>query len=456
MSSTTKNKFAHARRLAEMCCIDLQPFSTCQRLGFQKYVKHLDPNITFPSATTVATGALNDVYDVYLSSIKKLTSSCPNNINIVLDMWTDKYKKISYINIKIHYSVNFDLKCISLKTEHFPHPHTGRAVADKVIETIEFFGLQNKKIKAVTDGGSNIVSAMKIKNIERLNCIAHSLHRFITYDILCNDAFEDLNNIILKIKQIYRTLTYRREDILEIQQLKENEKIFEILQNLQNITNCIDCDDNIVFGEMELELEAAIKNPSLPSLKNSVETRWNSILSMLKSFSQNCEVINIVLLKMKRELLLIPSMEQELIKEFVEFLEIFSEATTYMQGQKYATISCVIYFHENIMSKFINQEGKSSFGIMINLYIFAKQHFSERFKILKVHLIAALLDPCQKNWSTLNKYVKKIPSQNVPDTFVLENEFENHLSKEILLYREIKNQDIGVDVYEEPPAKKEV
>lgn len=43
-------------------------------------------------------------------------------------MWTDKYKKISYINIKIHYSVNFDLKCISLKTEHFPHPHTGRAV----------------------------------------------------------------------------------------------------------------------------------------------------------------------------------------------------------------------------------------------------------------------------------------------------------------------------------------
>lgn len=127
-------------------------------------------------------------------------------------------------------------------------------------------------------------------------------------------------------------------------------------------------------------------------------------------------------------------MEHELIKEFVEFLEIFSEATTYMQGQKYATISCIIYFHENIMSKFINQEAKSSFGIMINLYIFAKQHFSERFKILRVHLIASLLDPCQKNWSTLNKYVKKIPSQNVPDTFVLENEFENHLSKFIIYY----------------------
>lgn len=52
----------------------------------------------------------------------------------------------------------------------------------------------------MTDSGSNIVFAMKIKNIEHLNlnCIDHSLHRF------CND---DLNNIILKIKQIYRILT---------------------------------------------------------------------------------------------------------------------------------------------------------------------------------------------------------------------------------------------------------
>ena len=120
-------------------------------------------------------------------------------------------------------------------------------------------------------------------------------------------------------------------------------------------------------------------------------------------------------------------MEQVLIKEFVEFLEIVSEATTYMQGQKYATISFVIYFYENIMSKFSKHGDSSSFAIIINLYIFAKQHFSERFKVLKVHLIAALLDPCQKNWSTSNKYVKMIPSQNVLDTFVLESECENHL-----------------------------
>lgn len=231
-SSSGNSKFATARRIAEMCCIDLQPFHIVKREGFRKYITHIDPTVTFPTAKTVATTALNDVYDVYFEAIKDILLKCPNNINLVLDMWTDRFKKISYINIKIHFAEEFSLKCVSLKTEHFPHPHTGKAVGEKVLQTLQFFKLENKKIRAVSDGGSNIVSAMKIQNIERFGCLAHTLHRFLTYDILTNPLFSSLNQIILKLKNIFRAVTYRGEEIEKIQTLKENQNLYEIIRNI--------------------------------------------------------------------------------------------------------------------------------------------------------------------------------------------------------------------------------
>ncbi|XP_046812217.1 uncharacterized protein LOC124421304 [Lucilia cuprina] len=229
-----------------------------------------------------------------------------------------------------------------------------------------------------------------------------------------------------------------------------------MLTKIQNITNCIECDENIVFSDIESEIEAVLKNPHLPTLKNSVETRWNSLLNMIKSFSLNCEVINIVLLKIKKEELLIPAMQGELIKDFADFLEIFAEATTYMQGLEYATTSTAIYFYENIYTTLLQKGENSSFGIILHLHNFAKQNFCKRFNITKLHLVSALMDPCQKNWSNLMKYIKKIPANvGVPDTFVLENEVENYITKENLILQKIKKYGIEINIPEEPPAKKE-
>lgn len=49
---------------------------------------------------------------------------------------------------------------------------------------------------------------------------------------------------------------------------------------------------------------------------------------MIQSFTDNVDVINIVLSKLKKETLLISDMEQEMLKEFGEFLSICSDATT--------------------------------------------------------------------------------------------------------------------------------
>lgn len=455
-----KTKFAHARRLAEMCCVDLQPFNIVEKIGFQKYAHYIDKSLTFPTATTVATTALNDVYNVYLCAVKESLKNCPKDISLVLDMWTDKYRKISYINIKIHYCENFNIKIVSLKTEHFPHPHTGELVARNVADTLEQFGLQNKNITAVSDGGSNIIKSLRIQTIVRFSCLAHSLHLFITSDILENTAFTCLRDTIMKMKHIFRCLNYRSEDIRRIQIVQENSECCKIINKIEQVCKCLESDDSISIGDFEEQLEEATSFHYSQSLKNPVVTRWNSVLVMIKSFSENFLPINMILLKVRSENLIITEMQKELIIEFGKFLDIFSEATTYLQGQQYATISSCIYFYENIHSKLIEREITSTFGIIIELYSFAKECFCKRFKIMKVHLVAALLDPCQKNWSLLECYVKRYPDwMNVPENYVLENEVENYVTKEQIIYREILSRNLYTEnsmeiiSLEEPPRK---
>lgn len=441
-STMSKNdKFQNARRLAEMCCIDLQPFYIIERSGFQKYVKSLNPKTHFPRAYTVSSTALNDVYDVYLNRVKDKLKNSTNHICLVLDMWTDKHKRLSYINIKVHYCQQFKLEVVTLKTEIFPRPHTATAVAEKIKVSLMEFNLSNKNICAVTDGGSNIVAALKTENISRYGCIAHALHRFLSHDVLNNKSFNHINTIISKLKDVYRSLMYSSEEITRLQNIEEQNKIMQFLEESQKILEEQDKIENFPCGDDDFceSSDKLINAKHSISLKNSVPTRWNSLLSMFTSFEQNIDAINIALLKVKRENLIIPEMEKQIIKEVLVFLKIFEKATWYLQGQKYATLSSCIYFYENIICCLEKTESESCFDLTIKLCRFAIDNFGKRFKILKIHLLAALLDPCQKNWVTLENYCKKIPINCKAEcSFELKMDFIHHKTKEDLLLEQIK------------------
>ncbi|KAI8118760.1 Transposable element Hobo transposase [Lucilia cuprina] len=435
------NKFQHARRLAEMCCIDLQPFSIVEREGFQKYLKFYDPNINFPSSYTVSSTALNDVYNVYYNHVQTILKTSPTNMTLVLDMWSDRYKRLSYINFKFHFCQNFEMQVITLKTEIFPRPHTSSAVSTKIQETIVEFGLENKELCAVTDGGTNIIAALKKENIVRYGCLAHALHRFLMHDVLNEDSFKHINAIIQKLKGIFRSLMYSSEEIGKLHNLKEQDELTKILIESQYIAQNFEYEERFAVGDdnFDNEVEKALMFNQHASLKNSVPTRWNSLLEMLRSFLKNIDIINIALLRVKKDPLIIPEMEKEIIKEFCNYLQIFEDGTKYLQGQKYPTVSACIYFYESIISSLEKVEEDSCFDLTIKLCRFSKVNLRKRFKLMKIHLLAAILDPCQKNWLVLDNYVKKISKFNyVQNTVVLDEDSDFPISKEDLLINEIK------------------
>lgn len=78
----------------------------------------------------------------------------------------------------------------------------------------------------------------------------------------------------------------------------------------------------------------------------------------------------------------------------------------------------------------------------------------------KVHVLAALMDPCQKDWSTLNKYISKIPNSKVPDTFQLKDDVDNPTTFVDIIYQVMQSHKIDECPSTsagsgEPPAKKD-
>lgn len=100
-----------------------------------------------------------------------------------------------------------------MKTELFKHPHTGARIKENIKNTLLEFGLQDKTVTAVTDNGSYVISGLRLAKIDRLPCTAHSLHLFLSKDIFKKSP--TLDTIVTKLKPIYRTLTYKYDDLIK-------------------------------------------------------------------------------------------------------------------------------------------------------------------------------------------------------------------------------------------------
>ena len=77
------------------------------------------------------------------------------------------------------------------------------------------------------------------------------------------------------------------------------------------------------------------------SLKQEVETCWNSKLEMLESINDQFEKISNLLLK-RDELGKIENIDSNILQILINFLKKFQEASNFLEGSKYPTLHIVI------------------------------------------------------------------------------------------------------------------
>ncbi|KAI4811469.1 hypothetical protein KUCAC02_014374 [Chaenocephalus aceratus] len=179
---------------------------------------------------------------------------------VTLDMWTDDYRKISYLCHTIHY-INSKWELVERVLSTSEWDSTLRKTSDNIkpaiIQALRRYSIEDffTKLVYVTDRGSNIVAALR--SVTRLSCAAHILNTVLYTTIgkpSQEDAFgEEVTTLVTGAKSL---VTYFKQ--------------------------------------------TSLQNRLKKTLKASVETRWNSVHTMLESISCQYEDVRALLLEREK------------------------------------------------------------------------------------------------------------------------------------------------------------
>ncbi|KAH9102997.1 hypothetical protein AeMF1_020563 [Aphanomyces euteiches] len=143
------------------------------------------------------------------------------------------------------------------------------------------------------------------------------------------------------------------------------------------------------------------------TLKQENATRWNSLLRCLRSIYDMFDKV-VDILKKKGELSKVSNIPQTLLKEFIDFLDVFQQATLALEQFKQPTLHKVIYWRhvlhchmQPVLADILGTDGnveknKDSASIAAIKKIL-QPILVEKFVVQDLHVQGALLDPKMKN-----------------------------------------------------------
>lgn len=405
------NSFQLSRQITLWLCRDLLPFNTIAHSGFQDFcvaAKIVKTAGNLPSTRTLALTALDDVYQVTYAKFLKKIKNIPTVISVTFDFWTDNVKRSSYITFTGHWIENFTMVSVVFKTEAFPHPHTGERIQAAFEDLKTEFGLREKTILAVTDGGSNVIKACRLMQIDRMQCIAHGLHNLIIHDLLKNEEMTHVSDVIKKIKKMLMALTYKYDELTKAHSNAIDKKLVDLIDIAVSLQEVFEAEDSVRVHEEDKELFNVLNDRTpFKTLKNSNSTRWNSTLLMLESVLANQDVVSDCLHLIKRYDVMLNAEEMQLAKDITAVLKKFAVATDFFQGQKYPTLNTVLLFLTDLKSSLRNYLNDSSSDVIKKASEILLSGMDKRFPVTETQVVAAFLDPSMQNLAAINTYLSE-------------------------------------------------
>lgn len=343
-------------KIVEFCAKDVRPMEIISGQGFTNLAQFLielgatHGNIVIstilPHPTTVSRHVADVKKDWHAKLFPVLKKAVANDeCSSTSDMWTDKYKINPFLVMTAHFfDDNFVLEKHVLFTSKFSREDkTGINILKELKERFENLGFKKddlKKIRFVTDHGSNMVAALK-DSYMRDDCRAHRLNT-----ILANTfESEDLPLIILKILRSCKNI---------VRHLKQSGKANQLAKAV--VQEC--------------------------------ETRWNAKLGMIQSIVSNYTQVMELLTENQYKKW---CFDVHLAEQIVRFLTPFEEATKLLEGDTYPTACKVLLCWEDL-SNHLKEENFVGWP-MISLVRIARKFFHLKYPIDMNNKVACFLDP---------------------------------------------------------------
>lgn len=294
---------------------EMLPYDIVERAGFKEMLKEFEPNYTVPGRKAFTETIIPRLTHALELKIKNLLSAT-NFIAITTDCWTSITMQ-PFIAVTAHFvdRNKFALTRVCLSCRKMDIDHTSENLKDTILDILEQWGLNDKIISGcTTDNGSNILKCMQLLSWTHLSCFGHVLN--------------------IGVNRIYK-----------MNLLKEPIKKARMIQNA--IAHSWQMKRNLKSIQERMELP----QHSLPSV---CETRWWSILKLLKVIVEQHAALVVLFTETRKSKYNNYSLTAEEIKNIstlITILEPLEQVCQHMCGEHYVTCSIIYPVYSTLTEK---------------------------------------------------------------------------------------------------------
>ncbi|KAL1429775.1 hypothetical protein MTO96_015763 [Rhipicephalus appendiculatus] len=265
-----------------------------------------------------------------------------------VDMWTDDYKKTAYATATVHYvDDDWELNNLELFTSDFPpEKKTGDHIRRQLVRRCAKFELDEsllENVVFVSDQGANVISALR--PYKRVGCTAHVLNAVLRHTFDDDFLGEDLRHVRAQLQNVKAVVNFLKQSGLSSQ---------------------------LPYGVNE-----------------EVSTRRNSEFAMLTSVYMQYEEIEALLDSRGNPMM--EEVSKTAIKEIIDFLTPFKEATDMLEKEKQPTLPLVLLCKTKLEKHLTLAPAVSS--TIAALKMRAREFLQRKLELSELHKMATFFWP---------------------------------------------------------------
>ncbi|XP_065679735.1 uncharacterized protein LOC136094083 [Hydra vulgaris] len=307
--------------------------------NFRKLICDMKNKYVLPSRSHLTSQLIPEAVKEKRELISKQVQSI-GHIAMTVDIWTDR-RMHSYLACTGHYFSDGKLQNFFFGFRPVKGRHNGQLIADELNNIIEQNQIRTKLGCVVTDNASNMKKAFDVlSELQANESEDESRHIVIVDDEeMWNDLHEEdqlIVNEAIEQHATERLACYAHSLQLCVKDglthLKTANSLLAKCSKLANLTH----QSTLFRGNFESKFG---KGRFIPKTN---ATRWNSMFVQLSSIIRLDPVKLSDLLRGDHSNLILTQREMAMLRELVEVLQPFAEATDLLQGDSYPTIGCIV------------------------------------------------------------------------------------------------------------------
>ena len=383
--------------LVSLIAENMLPLSIVESPAFKKYSAALDSRFVVPSRKHVSTKLLTQKNGEIQEKIHRLLDNA-TMVSLTLDLWSNRQMR-GFLGITCHLLQDWNLTSLMLTCTRFKGSHTAENIAQVYEDVLAEYRIENKFLTAVTDNAANVVKAFNLPGFGSTEeCDASSSSESDDEDHENDDPIGpiDLHDSMFYVPTHITCFAHTLQLVVN-DGLKEARSIERILAKVAKI---------IAFVRKSIIASDILEGER--RLQTKVATRWNSALISIRSF---LEVSQDKLRQL--DTVTLTSYERRVLRELVDILTPFQEATDFTQGQKVVTSSFVLPCIQGLRKALKSFSATYKSGLVPTLASSLETRMC-KYEENTVFVFAAILDPRFKL-----KWCDPIEVDSIKLTFIL-------------------------------------